>query len=302
EATKQAALSDIASLDKSIDALEREVVKVTAARDAAAKELARLRAKLDEATAQLNQKRDELARAESDLRHQQEVLANRLVNVYKSGGRVVLLAALLEPYSVADLVGRIDLLKAIVNQDNAILNEIEALKAKVEAQKQALEQERARLSALEQEQRAVTQHLKELAAERQAALEKLQAARATKAKIVKQAESDKAAWNKQEDELAAESERIAAQLRSLAGPGVKPGKGILAWPVDGPVTSGFGYRIHPIFHVRKMHTGIDISAPMGAPVHAAAAGTVLSAGWRGGYGQCVIISHGNGLATLYAHL
>jgi murein DD-endopeptidase MepM/ murein hydrolase activator NlpD len=73
-------------------------------------------------------------------------------------------------------------------------------------------------------------------------------------------------------------------------------------PVEGRVTSSFGYRTHPILGYRRMHTGMDFGAPYGAPVVAAAAGQVASAGWYGGYGRTVQISHGSGIATLYAHM
>lgn len=74
------------------------------------------------------------------------------------------------------------------------------------------------------------------------------------------------------------------------------GSGVLGWPVSGPVRSGFGPR------GGGFHRGIDIGAPRGTPVGAAAAGTVTFVGWSGGYGNTVIIDHGNGLRTLYAHL
>jgi murein DD-endopeptidase MepM/ murein hydrolase activator NlpD len=71
--------------------------------------------------------------------------------------------------------------------------------------------------------------------------------------------------------------------------------------VNATITSGFGYRIHPIFHLRRLHTGVDFDCNLGDPIRAAAPGTVIEAGWRGGYGKCVIIDHGGGIATLYAH-
>jgi len=144
--------------------------------------------------------------------------------------------------------------------------------------------------------------LKALATQRQNAVNHLESARGAKQKIVQKAETDKVAWSKQEDQLQSDSDQITALLKKIAGSGTAPhGNGVLGWPVNGNVTSGFGYRMHPIFHVMKMHTGVDISAGMGTPIKAAAAGTVIFGGWRGGYGQAVIISHGNGLATLYAH-
>lgn len=72
-------------------------------------------------------------------------------------------------------------------------------------------------------------------------------------------------------------------------------------PSDGRISSGFGMRRHPIFGTGRMHTGVDFGAPMGAPIYAATDGVVVSAGWRGGYGLAVVVDHGGGVATLYAH-
>lgn len=78
--------------------------------------------------------------------------------------------------------------------------------------------------------------------------------------------------------------------------------GPLIWPVEGPVSSGFGMRLHPIFGVYRMHTGIDIDAPYGAPVKAVQNGYVIFAGWLGGYGNTVVIQHDEKHSTLYGHL
>jgi murein DD-endopeptidase MepM/ murein hydrolase activator NlpD len=78
--------------------------------------------------------------------------------------------------------------------------------------------------------------------------------------------------------------------------------GYLKWPVSGPITSPFGWRIHPIYGYRSFHTGIDIGVPMGTTVKAARYGKVIYTGWNGAFGLVVIIDHGNSLATMYAHL
>lgn len=87
--------------------------------------------------------------------------------------------------------------------------------------------------------------------------------------------------------------------------GGAPGPGgvghALLWPVAGRISSGFGLRTHPISGVRRLHAGVDVAAPTGTPVVAAAAGTVTWAGPRGGYGLLVVIDHGGGLETRYAH-
>jgi murein DD-endopeptidase MepM/ murein hydrolase activator NlpD len=74
------------------------------------------------------------------------------------------------------------------------------------------------------------------------------------------------------------------------------------FPADGPISSRFGMRMHPIFHEMRLHSGIDIGAGYGTPARAAAAGTVVTAGYISGYGTAVVIDHGGGLATLYGHL
>lgn len=96
----------------------------------------------------------------------------------------------------------------------------------------------------------------------------------------------------------------AAVLAALAGdPPSAPagGSGRLHPPVRGHLSSGYGWRTHPVSGGRRLHTGIDLAAPTGTPIVAAEAGLVTSARWRGGYGNTVTIDHGDGLATLYAH-
>jgi murein DD-endopeptidase MepM/ murein hydrolase activator NlpD len=73
------------------------------------------------------------------------------------------------------------------------------------------------------------------------------------------------------------------------------------WPTPGPLTSSYGWRVHPIFGTRRLHAGIDIGAPSGQSVRAAAGGVVSYSGWMGGYGNIVLIDHGR-LTTAYAHL
>ena len=73
-------------------------------------------------------------------------------------------------------------------------------------------------------------------------------------------------------------------------------------PVNGRITSPFGWRYHPVLHYARLHTGVDIAAPTGTPIYAVGGGEVVSAGWRGGYGNAVVIDHGGGRATLYGHM
>ncbi len=103
------------------------------------------------------------------------------------------------------------------------------------------------------------------------------------------------------DELEEASAELAARIRSAqgtgsasSGSGAAPASGFV-WPVDGPITSSFGLRWG------RMHEGIDIGVGFGTPIRAAAAGTVIHAGWLGGYGNLVVVDHGGGLSTAYGH-
>jgi murein DD-endopeptidase MepM/ murein hydrolase activator NlpD len=100
--------------------------------------------------------------------------------------------------------------------------------------------------------------------------------------------------------LAREEGRIRAVLAAeQSGSGSAPG--ILIRPVPGAVTSGYGYRTHPIYGDQRLHTGWDLTAGCGVPIKAGASGRVILSAWYGGYGNTIIVDHGGGMATLYAH-
>jgi murein DD-endopeptidase MepM/ murein hydrolase activator NlpD len=118
---------------------------------------------------------------------------------------------------------------------------------------------------------------------------------------------DRAAWERALAELEQDSREIEAMLQRLQQTPegrqrlAKPWTGKFRMPVTGRISSGYGYRIHPIHKVRKLHTGIDIAAPTGTPIRCGGDGTVVHASRWGGYGNCIIVDHGGGLATLYGH-
>ena len=150
----------------------------------------------------------------------------------------------------------------------------------------------------------------ELEAELEAELVEFEAVRARQAEIKAELDSRVARWEDELAELEAEEARLTsfiqeeeerlARLRNAPVTGIISTTGFV-WPTAGGVASGFGPRMHPILGYARMHTGLDIGGAMGQPIWAAKAGTVISAGWNGGYGNTVIVSHG-GVATLYAHM
>jgi len=301
EALRKAALGDINALDVRIDGLEGELAKVTARRDAVAARLVKTRKELVGVVGQLDDTKAQLARTEADLLKAEAARDVRAVNMYKSG-RLGYLEVLLNAHRLSELVTRMHLFSLVVKQDTRVVREVDALRTRVTAQKAALEEHRTVVAAIEKRYRGQKSEIDALVRKRTSGLAELDAARDDKRTVLAKAEKDKASWEKKEDSLLAESDRLGADLRALGGRrDAVVGTGQFVRPVNGRISSPFGYRIHPIFHVRKMHTGVDMSAGMGTPIRAADSGTVVQAGWRGGYGKCVVISHGNGLATLYAH-
>jgi len=127
---------------------------------------------------------------------------------------------------------------------------------------------------------------------------------ATEQRLLSAVQAKKSEYLRQINQLQAESNEIGAALRRRqAGGSVTPsGRGVLAYPLASPViTSGFGYRVHPIYGDRRLHAGVDFRAATGTPVYSSGGGVVVFAGWKSGYGNTVVIDHGGSLATLYAH-
>lgn len=120
--------------------------------------------------------------------------------------------------------------------------------------------------------------------------------------------TQRAFYEQAERQLAHESVALEAQIIAMVkasksgGKDVQQGSGNMQLPLKAPVTSPFGWRRHPIFGLRKFHTGVDLAGPNRSSIVAADSGNVLYSGYYGGYGKVVIVSHGKGMATLYAHL
>ncbi len=130
-------------------------------------------------------------------------------------------------------------------------------------------------------------------------------------KMIYKLKTDRATWEKAERDLARQSREIAEMINKQTVKSEKNQQKITVSggfirPVGGPITSPFGWRVHPIFKRKIFHSGVDLGMPMNSPVKAANSGKVIFVGWYGGYGKVVIIDHGriNGVptTTLYAHL
>jgi murein DD-endopeptidase MepM/ murein hydrolase activator NlpD len=287
----QAAGSQIDALEGDIGALSQKIARLE--RDLAAHRarLARLQDLFDEQTRELDRLRGEYATA-------QRILETRLVQLYQQG-EADSFEVLLQMQSLGDLLDQVEYFDSVGRQDQAISNQIRTLKTEMRiarVQTRATKTEVAKATAVLADETAQQVAARaELLARQQA----LASARASQQGMLASVRSQRHDTEEDLAQMQAASAAIAATIRAQTGSSGSSGSGVsssgLVWPVNGVVTSGFGMRWG------RMHEGIDIAAPCGTTIRAAAAGTVIYAGWMDGYGNITVIDHGNGLATAYAH-
>ena len=276
-----------------LQGLNRNIADVTAALNAR-------QAAYDVLQAKLIARKRQLAAAQQHLRWQQMVFADRVVQSYKSG-EIDYLAVLLGSNGYEDMISRVSLISDLVRSDNSMVGDLTSSRDAVAAEKREVAGQTAQAKQLRDQVKQKSDQLAALRAEQLATQASTKGARRAKTQALAGVEKNIGAWEAQEATLAAESQGLAGVIQGLAGNGDGKATGVLQWPVVGPVTSPFGWRIHPIFHVRKFHTGIDIGVGYGTSIHAADGGRVIYATWMSGYGNTTIIDHGNGISTLYAH-
>ena len=254
------------------------------------KELDELNAKIEELQNQINEVTGKLEILEEQYENQKELLEKRLVEMYKAGD-IQYLEVILSSKSISEFLSNYFLITELASYDTSFLERVEVQKNQIELQKKRLDKAKEESSTMKQNQIRTARILENTKTIRENYISKLSD---QEKEIQKQLEE----YNTQYNQLNAEIVSIALQ-----GLDTKYIGGELAWPVPGytRISSKFGMRIHPIFHVNKLHTGLDIGAPLGANFVAANDGIVTKAGMTSGYGNMVMIDHGGGISTLYAH-
>lgn len=203
---------------------------------------------------------------------------------------------LLQSQNLNQLLDRRQRLKRVYQADQQLLSNLKTQADQLQAQKAQIELKKNQISLLTQQ----------LAAEKS----EYEAQAKTQEQLVGRLTSDRQALEAAEVQLAQDSQNLSLliqqrllqrQQRSAPGGIVAYGTGRMGFPTNGPITSNFGLRVHPILGTERFHAGTDFGAPEGTPIHASDRGVVLFAGWYGGYGNTVILDHGNGLTSLYGH-
>jgi murein DD-endopeptidase MepM/ murein hydrolase activator NlpD len=226
-------------------------------------------------------------------------LSARLVEIYENGEPTTV-DVVVNAHSIQDILDQLNYLGAVIRQNKQIAAEVGTAKEEV---RRARAQTRTARTHLRAEQRVIQVRAEQVQAARDqllASRNRLAGARAQKRHALAVTQESEKDFVGEADALAAASARLEAQLKAeQSGPSAYTppagSNGSMIWPVSGPVTSPFGERWG------RMHEGIDIGVPTGTPIHAAAAGRVVYCGWEEGYGNFVVIDHGNGVATAYGH-
>jgi len=228
-------------------------------------------------------------------------LGNRLVDLYERGEPSAL-EVVFESKSVTDLIDQAQVVQSLGAQDTSIAAQVGTAKERVKAQREHTKRFRSLVAAELRTIAVRTNQVRALRDRLLASQNQLAAARANKRDALQNVKESKAEFLHEAAGLQAASASLAAQIRSAqstssysAPSDTTPSAAGFIWPVNGPVTSGFGMRWG------RMHEGIDIGVGYGTPIHAAAAGRVVYAGWMSGYGNLVAIDHGGGISTAYGH-
>jgi len=298
---------EVGALDGTIDAIEGEIDAISREVDKATKRTNRLEADVNALRAEISTKQAQIEATQAEYDRQQALLAGRIEETYKNG-EFIYLELLLESQSIDDLITRTALVQRVIKSNAQTAVDLKQTRIELERLTADVQRDLQTVDAKRAEAQAEENRLRELRAQVQAKLNEQEAAQNQKAQLVAENRSNAKRLRALAEAEEEESARIASELY---GTGSGYYAGVMAWPVPGfyRITSPFGYRVHPILGSKELHTGIDIGRNLepeqaidGATVVAAGDGTVIHAGYRGGYGNTVIIDHGNGVASLYAHM
>lgn len=254
---------------------------------------------------------NKLKETETKLQRQVRITQSTVRRLYKYR-YIDYLLFLLNSENISTFMRRSVYFNYIIKQDNDQINQIKETKNEIKELKKEFQEKKVKIANFS----------KMVAIQKS----KYEASQQDHEEYLHQVQSKKETYEREVRALEQESDRISSMLVSLinrqkqeqarAYAMAKSGKryasvgsysykytgGKLGWPCASTnLTSYFGYRVHPIFGTRKLHSGMDVGAGTGTPIYAAGNGVVIESGWTGGYGKAVIIDHGGGVATLYAH-
>jgi len=269
-------MQQLQELDNQLAQAEEEIIKINT--------------QVEELNLQISENEEKLKKTQEEYDSLQDVLNTRLVQMYETP-QLEFLQVLLESKSVTDFLSTYYAMKELAEYDAELLETVKQQKREIETTKQILAEKKTQVMQSKQSQQKKSQVLDNT--------------KTMRAYYISKLSKEEKALQDQIDEYNLQVATIEAEIKLLALNSISEDYigGAMMWPIPGytGITSGFGMRVHPITGAYKLHTGVDVGAPMGASFVAAANGIVSKATFNHAYGNMVIIDHGGGVQTLYAH-
>ncbi|MGM0651485.1 MAG: murein hydrolase activator EnvC family protein [Bacillota bacterium] len=254
----------------------------------------RLAGEISDVESEIEHAEEELAEAEEQLHYQEDLLKLRL-RAIQQHGVISYIEVLFDSHSFSDFLTRLHNLSVIASNDIRLIEEIQEERDLVQSWRDELNQKKDKLESMRSQVAANEAELERAADDRVSILGELQGEIALNMQAIQDLEEEAKSLDSLIQQLIAEA---ASQFSGLDGD--------LIWPIEPPtwISSGYGWRRDPFSGAQAWHGGVDIAPHGGAAnyIVAAAQGEVIFSGWNGGYGNCVMLDHGDGTVTLYAHM
>jgi len=293
----KSSLSDVQNKKKTT---QEEIAEYDEQLNKVTEQLEEIALQLEKSNELLKKTGKELEEAKKACENQNETFRKRARYMYMNG-KLNYLDIVLKAESISDLIKRIDYVNRIVAYDLSLIERLEKGQQLIDEKYAEYQKQKDDLAAFELVETGRQHSYEALVKEKEAMLASLSADEVEWLKKLEILDNDSKEVEKQITKMQEEERRKAAAAKGAASPAYTYDGGSLQWPVPGKayISSGYGWRT--MSGKKEFHTGIDIPAARGWNIIAAEGGTVISAGWMNGYGNTVVISHGNGLSTLYAH-
>ncbi len=270
-------------------------------------EMDETKAKIEAKEIEVREKEEELVQAKIDENDQYESMKKRIKYMYENGNSQFI-EILCESKSIGEFLNNAEYITTISQYDRNMLTEFQQIVEAVAEQEEMLKTEYAELETLQDSLIAKQEELNQLVEGKEEELKQISAdLGATQERLAQLKEAAAAAARKQEELARLAKAQVEAQANAGSGGGagaaVVSGNGMFTHPCPGysRISSEFGWREAPIAGAGNNHKGMDLAAPTGTPIYAAAAGTVTTARYSSSAGNWVVINHGNGLQTYYMH-
>ncbi len=292
----------ISILDDEAESLQSKLSELNAEISELDADISEVQDKLEFAQQRYSMLTEQLLDIQADLVESTDSLTERAIERYKAGPGAYV-EGMLSAQSFSELSDRYQYYETTVELDSDLIDEIERLNSETDARRDQVAEEKDRIADAKLQLEKDRSDLASVQIEKQQMLDVQNAIIAQKEDVLRGQLAKKSELERLDAQLEQDSQEIQGLLsRPTSGGSPTYTGGQFVWPANGPVTSPYGYRTHPIFGDSRLHTGVDIGAAYGSAVFAASGGQVVFASTMSGYGNAIVVDHGGGVATTYNHL